>query len=75
VLDFRGRLVPVHRLHRCFNIPSDAVHPWDGIVVILEHAGKVFALVVDEMVSKQEVVIIAIARKLDLRGEGFSAGA
>ena len=44
-------------------------------MVILEHAGKVFALVVDEMVSKQEVVIIAIARKLDLRGEGFSAGA
>ncbi len=57
VLDLRGRLVPIHRLHRCFNIPADSVNPWDGIVVIVEHMGKVYALLVDEMVSKQEVVI------------------
>ncbi len=57
VLDLRGRLVPVHRLHRRFGIPADAQQPWDGIVVIVEHSGKVSALLVDEMVSKQEVVI------------------
>ncbi len=57
VLDLRGRLVPVHRLDRCFNIPGDAKNPWDGIIVIVEHAGKIYALLVDEMVSKQEVVI------------------
>ncbi len=57
VLDLRGRLVPVHRLHRRFGIPADAQNPWDGIVVIVEHSGKISALLVDEMVSKQEVVI------------------
>jgi two-component system chemotaxis sensor kinase CheA len=57
VLDLRGRLVPVHRLHRRFGIPAQAENPWDGIVVIVEHSGKVSALLVDEMVSKQEVVI------------------
>ena len=57
VLDLRGRLLPLHRLHRRFGIPSDAAQPWDGIVVIVEHSGKVSALLVDEMVSKQEVVI------------------
>lgn len=57
VLDLRGRLVPIHRLHRRFGIPHSAENPWDGIVVIVEHSGKVSALLVDEMVSKQEVVI------------------
>jgi len=57
VLDLRGRLVPVHRLHRRFGIPCDAQNPWEGIVVIVEHSGKISALLVDEMVSKQEVVI------------------
>jgi two-component system chemotaxis sensor kinase CheA len=57
VLDLRGKLVPIHRLHRRFGIAHDANHPWDGIVVIVEHSGKVSALLVDEMVSKQEVVI------------------
>jgi two-component system chemotaxis sensor kinase CheA len=57
VLDLRGRLLPLHRLHRRFGIPSDASQPWEGIAVIVEHSGRVSALLVDEMVSKQEVVI------------------
>jgi two-component system chemotaxis sensor kinase CheA len=57
VIDIRGRLMPLHRLHRRFGIPADATEPWEGIVVIVEHSGKVSALLVDEMVSKQEVVI------------------
>lgn len=57
VLDLRGRLIPVFRLHQRFSIPHDAENPWDGIAVIVEHSGKISALLVDEMVSKQEVVI------------------
>lgn len=57
LLDLRGRLIPIHRLHQRLGIPHDAQHPWDGIVVIVEHGGKTSALLVDEMISKQEVVI------------------
>ena len=57
VLDLRGRFVPIHRLHRRFGIAGDAANPWDGIVVIVETSGKSSALLVDEMISKQEVVI------------------
>jgi two-component system chemotaxis sensor kinase CheA len=57
VLDLRGKLLPIHRLHRRFNITARALSPWEGILVILETSGKVSALLVDEMVSKQEVVI------------------
>jgi two-component system chemotaxis sensor kinase CheA len=57
VLDLRGRFVPIHRLHRRFNISGEASNPWEGIVVILETSGRLAALLVDEMISKQEVVI------------------
>jgi two-component system chemotaxis sensor kinase CheA len=57
VLDLRGKLLPIHRLHRRFGIEGRSEHPWDGILVILEVSGKLSALLVDEMVSKQEVVI------------------
>lgn len=57
VLELRGKILPLHRLHRRFGIPADATQPWEGIVVIVEHSGRVSALLVDEMVSKQEVVI------------------
>lgn len=57
VLELRGRIMPLHRLHRRFGIPADTEKPWEGIVVIIEHSGKTSALLVDEMVSKQEVVI------------------
>jgi two-component system chemotaxis sensor kinase CheA len=57
VLELRGKIMPLHRLHRRFGIPADSEKAWEGIVVILEHSGKTSALLVDEMVSKQEVVI------------------
>ena len=57
VLDLHGRLLPLHRLGRRFGIEARAQDPWDGIVVIVESSGKVCALLVDEMVTKQEVVI------------------
>ena len=57
ILELRGKIYPLHRLHRRLGIPGDAQEPWDGIVVLVEHSGRVSALLVDEMVSKQEVVI------------------
>jgi two-component system chemotaxis sensor kinase CheA len=57
VIDHRGRIVPLHRLHRRFGIAGAIETPWEGIVVIMETNGRVSALLVDEMVNKQEVVI------------------
>jgi two-component system chemotaxis sensor kinase CheA len=57
VMDHRGRILPLHRLHRHFGIPDAIEKPWEGIVVIVESNDRVAALLVDEMMSKQEVVI------------------
>ncbi len=57
VIELRGRFLPVHRLDQRFGITAEAANPWDGIVVIVEASGRTSALMVDEMMSKQEVVI------------------
>ena len=57
VLDLRGKIIPLHRLHQKFGITPKAHNPADGIVVVVESSGKTSGLLVDEMVSKQEVVI------------------
>jgi len=57
VLDHRGKILPVHRLHRRFGISGAIENPWEAIIVIVESNGRANALLVDDMVSKQEVVI------------------
>jgi two-component system, chemotaxis family, sensor kinase CheA len=74
VLDHRGKIIPIHRLHRRFQIASAIENPWEGIVVIVENNGKVSALLVDDMVSKQEVVIKSLGGFLQNLA-GVSGGA
>jgi two-component system, chemotaxis family, sensor kinase CheA len=57
VLDLRGKTIPLVRLHERFNIETEVKNHWDGIVVIIETFGKPYGLLVDDMLSKQEVVI------------------
>ena len=57
IFDLRGRLLPLHRLNRRLGIEGRAQEAWEGIVLIVEVSGKACALLVDEMISKQEVVI------------------
>jgi two-component system chemotaxis sensor kinase CheA len=57
VFDHRGRIVPIRRLHRQFQIPGAIERPENGILVIVETQDRVTALLVDELVSKQEVVV------------------
>jgi two-component system chemotaxis sensor kinase CheA len=56
-LDLRGKILPLYRLHRQFSIPHAVENPWEAIVVIVEVSGKSKALLVDELLTKQEVVI------------------
>lgn len=57
VLELRGKSVPIVRLYEAFHIDSRVRKAEEGIVVIIETMGQPFGLLVDDMVSKQEVVI------------------
>ncbi|MFH1498834.1 MAG: chemotaxis protein CheA, partial [Verrucomicrobiota bacterium] len=57
VFDHRGHIIPLRRLHRQFRVPGAIERPEDGILVILGVQDRVTALLVDELVGKQEVVV------------------
>jgi two-component system chemotaxis sensor kinase CheA len=57
VVNVRGRLIPLLRLHEIFGIPAHATDPAKGIVVVVQSGAKVRCLLVDALLHKQEVVI------------------
>ncbi len=53
----RDRLLPVMRLCERFGVQARSEDPCEGVLVISESGGRVFGLLVDELIGKQEVVI------------------
>jgi two-component system chemotaxis sensor kinase CheA len=57
MVQVRGRLLPILRLHRSFGVRPRSENPWDSLLIVAESEGRCFCLMVDELVGKQEVVI------------------
>ncbi len=57
VITLRGEIVPLLRLDRILNLPRNNGKAEDGLLVIVEDQGKKYAVVVDELLGQQQVVI------------------
>ena len=57
VVIVRNESLPLLRLHRLFNTSSKVVHPWDGLVVIIETEEGRMGLLVDAVLGQSQVVI------------------
>ena len=57
VVNVRGRLIPLLRLHEIFGIQARATDPTQGILVVVQSGANVRCLLVDALLHKQEVVI------------------
>ncbi|MCF8061981.1 MAG: chemotaxis protein CheA [Deltaproteobacteria bacterium] len=57
LIQTRGSLVPLVRLHTIFGVESDFEQPWEGLVVAVEHEDRKMCLLLDELLGKEEVVI------------------
>lgn len=53
----RGRLIPIYRLHELFGVPGAVENPTEGLLVVVEHEGERCALLADELLGQQQVVI------------------
>jgi len=60
----RGRLLPVVRLYRRFGVRPRTEDPCEGLLVVAECEGRLFCLLVDDLVGKQEVVIKSLGETL-----------
>jgi two-component system chemotaxis sensor kinase CheA len=52
-----GEPMPIVRLHRVFGIADATEDPTGGLLVVVEHDGHAAALLVDELLGQQQVVI------------------
>ena len=57
MVNVRGRLCPLLRLHRHFGIEPKSTEPSEAIVIVLESNHQIRCLMVDQLLGKQEVVI------------------
>jgi two-component system chemotaxis sensor kinase CheA len=53
----RDSLIPIIRLYHVFGVETECTDITDGIIVVIENEGRSRALMVDELLGKQEVVI------------------
>jgi two-component system, chemotaxis family, sensor kinase CheA len=61
---FHDRLVPVMRLHSKLNVHTTVKRATEAVLVVVDVGGKVFALMVDQLIGKQEIVIKALGSAL-----------
>jgi two-component system chemotaxis sensor kinase CheA len=64
VCQLRGELLPVFRLHTLYEIDDALTDPYDGLLVVIEGGGKRCALMVDELLGQQQVVIKSLGQSL-----------
>lgn len=66
LLDLRQKNIPLIFLHRLFNIPEAIEDPTKGIVVVIEtENGQHIGLVVDEILTQQQVVLKSLEANYD----------
>lgn len=57
VLEVRGEYLPLVELWKVFDVQGAKTDATQGIVVILQSAGKRYALLVDQLISQHQVVV------------------
>ena len=64
VVDVRGVLLPLVRLQRALDLGGPPRAPRDGLLLVVDGITRRFAILVDEVVSRQQVVIKAMDGRL-----------
>ncbi len=70
----RNQIIPLVRLHRLFGNGDQGVHPSEALVMVVEHEGSRRALLVDDILGKQEIVIKSLG-PLFQKAKGLAGGA
>jgi two-component system chemotaxis sensor kinase CheA len=74
VVLFKGKVLPIFRLHRLFNIEEAVEDPTKGLLIIIGDGNQRCALLVDELVGQQQVVAKSLGDGIG-KVQGISGGA
>ncbi|MCP4459066.1 MAG: hypothetical protein GY816_13740 [Cytophagales bacterium] len=74
VVNIRGNLLSLVRLHELYNIQTTKTNPWESIVVVVEGADGKYGVLVDELLDQQQVVIKSLGDRFkNVKGISGSA--
>ncbi|HEY1405873.1 MAG TPA: chemotaxis protein CheA, partial [Spirochaetota bacterium] len=57
VVHVRGEYVSLIRMHEYYGIKGEYENPWEALLIIVESTGTKLALMVDDLIGQQQVVI------------------
>lgn len=63
-VSLRGQFIPVLRLSDVFHLDTKRIEPWEGILVSVETGAGRIAIMVDELIGRQQVVIKTLGKAL-----------
>lgn len=64
VINLRGRVIPILRLHELLDIPKPEEDPENLIVVIMQKGEQQVGLIIDNLIGQQETVIKSLGRHI-----------
>jgi len=74
VVNVRGELLPLFRLYDIFKLSGANTNPLEALLIIIEGEGERYALMVDELLGQQQVVIKTLGHAFG-QVPGVSGGA
>jgi len=74
VLNIRGKLLPIVRLHNLYNVKPKNINPWEALILIVEGEGKRCGVLIDDLLGQQQIVIKSLGEQFrNVRGVSGSA--
>jgi two-component system chemotaxis sensor kinase CheA len=74
MINVRGKLMPLVRLHNLFSIKPQYSEPWEALIMVMDSDGKSKCVMVDEILGKEEVVVKGLSQGVG-SCRGVSGGA
>lgn len=74
MINVRGKLMPLIRLHELFGLKPLSYNPWESLLLVVSEDGRDYCLLADEIIGRQEVVIKSLGTALK-HVVGISGGA
>ncbi|MHB8079549.1 MAG: chemotaxis protein CheA [Candidatus Krumholzibacteriia bacterium] len=74
MLSAGGKLLPLHRLGRLYGVPDAERDPTSALALVIEADGRQTALLVDELLGQQQIVIKSMGKAMQSQ-PGIAGGA
>ena len=74
VINVRGNILPMVRLHQWYNVEPKKYTPWEAIILIVESEGQRCGILVDDLIGQQQIVIKRLGEQFrNVKGVSGSA--